>query len=64
MAGTLISPFIAIVVSLVYYRLTAAHAGETPPPGYPSPGYPPPGYPPAGYPPAGHGTPPGAPPAV
>ena len=53
-AGTLISPFIAIVVSLVYYRLTAAHAGETPPPGYP----------PAGYPPAGYGTPPGAPPAA
>lgn len=53
-AGTLISPFIAIVVSLVYYRLTAAHAGETPPPGYP----------PAGYPPAGYGTPPGAPPGV
>jgi hypothetical protein len=53
-AGTLISPFIAIVVSLVYYRLTAAHAGEAPPPGYP-----PPGYPPAGY-----GAPPGAPPAA
>ncbi len=54
-AGTLISPFIAIVVSLVYYRLTAAHAGEAPPPGYPPPGYPPPGYdyPPAGPPPAG-----------
>ena len=49
-AGTLISPFIAIVVSLVYYRLTAAHAGQAPPPGYPPPGY---DYPPAGPPPAG-----------
>ncbi len=50
--GTLIAPFIAIVVSLVYYRLTAAHANQGPPPGYPPPGHPSAGYPPsADYPP-------------
>jgi hypothetical protein len=27
-AGTLISPFLALVATLIYYRLTAAHAGE------------------------------------
>jgi hypothetical protein len=32
-AGTLVSPFIALVVTGVYYRLTAAHAGEPTPPG-------------------------------
>jgi len=37
-SGTLIAPFIAITVSLVWYRLTAAHANQAPP-GY---GYPPP----------------------
>jgi hypothetical protein len=37
-SGTLIAPFIAIVVTLVYYRLTAAH-GETAEPG-PAPGSP------------------------
>ena len=48
LAGTVITPFIAIVVSLVYYRLTAAHEGQAAPPGYPPPGY---DYPPAGPPP-------------
>jgi hypothetical protein len=37
-SGTLIAPFIAIVVTLVYYRLTTAH-GEAPEPG-PAPGSP------------------------
>ncbi len=46
-SGTLVAPFIAIVVSLVYYRLTAAHQNQGPPPGYPEPGYP--EYPPPGY---------------
>src|SRR5215813_9867312 len=27
--GTLIAPFLALVATLIYYRLTAAHAGET-----------------------------------
>ena len=27
-AGTLIAPFLALVATLIYYRLTAAHAGE------------------------------------
>jgi hypothetical protein len=26
--GTLISPFLALVATLIYYRLTAAHAGQ------------------------------------
>jgi hypothetical protein len=46
-AGTLVAPFIAIVVSLIYYRLTAAHQNQGPPAGYPEPGYP--AYPPPGY---------------
>ncbi len=46
-AGTLVAPFIAIVVSLIYYRLTAAHQNQGPPAGYPEPGYP--EYPPPGY---------------
>ncbi len=46
-SGTLVAPFIAIVVSLVYYRLTAAHQNQGPPAGYPEPGYP--EYPPPGY---------------
>ncbi|HEY0716368.1 MAG TPA: hypothetical protein VGD68_02035 [Streptosporangiaceae bacterium] len=73
-SGTLIAPFLAIVVSLIYYRLTAAHQG-TPPAGYGAPGYPEPGYPPppggsggGGYgsvpgydaPPAGYGNQPGS----
>jgi hypothetical protein len=47
-SGTLIAPFIAIVVSLVYYRLTAAHASQAPP-GY---GSPPPDSPASNYPPS------------
>jgi hypothetical protein len=27
-SGTLVTPFLALVVTLIYYRLTAAHAGE------------------------------------
>jgi hypothetical protein len=55
-SGTLVTPFIAIVVTQIYYRLTAAHAGQVPPAGYPPPpGYPPPGSypppPPSDYPP-------------
>jgi hypothetical protein len=34
-AGTLISPFIALVVTLVYYRLSAVRAAEPTPPGGP-----------------------------
>jgi len=40
-SGTLIAPFIAITVSLVWYRLTAAHANQAPP-GYGHPSPPPP----------------------
>jgi hypothetical protein len=32
-AGTLISPFVALVVTLVYYRLTAVQSGDPTPPG-------------------------------
>src|SRR5579875_3490136 len=59
-AGTLIAPFIALVVTLVYYRLNAAHGGPgaggwaaAAPAGagaYPGAGYPPSGQPP--YPPS------------
>jgi hypothetical protein len=52
-SGTLVAPFIAIVVSLIWYRLTAARPG-TPPAGYGSPGYPDPAYPPP--PPGGYGA--------
>jgi hypothetical protein len=52
-AGTLIAPFQAIVISLMWYRLTSAHQG-TAPTGYGSPGYPEPGYPPP--PPGGYGA--------
>jgi hypothetical protein len=42
-AGTLIAPFIALVVTLVYYRLTAVHTGEPPTAGMPAdPAWPPP----------------------
>ncbi len=67
-SGTLFTPFIAIVVTLIYYRLTAAHAGQVPPGGYPPAGSyaPPGGYPPEGgyappgsYPPPADGPPPG-----
>jgi hypothetical protein len=59
-SGTLVAPFVAIVVSLVYYRLTAAHQNQGPPAGYPEPGYP--EYPPPGsgygnVPPASYGSP-------
>ncbi len=58
-SGTLVAPFFAIVVSLVYYRLTAAHQNQGPPAGYPEPGYP--EYPPPGgygnVPPASYGSP-------
>ena len=59
-SGTLIAPFIAIVVSLVYYRLTAAHMSQAPPPGYPPPGY----STSAGYPPPPTDYPPPAPPSA
>ncbi len=65
-SGTLVAPFLALVVTLVYYRLTAAHgaAAQDGGPGYGGPGYQPPaggpGYPPPagepGYPPPA-GTP-------
>jgi hypothetical protein len=46
-AGTLVAPFWALVITLVYYRLSAAHAGQAPaaPPGG---GFAPPGTPPPG----------------
>jgi len=69
--GSLVAPFIATVVTLVYFRLTAAH-GETSEPGSAAPaggyggfppaggGYgPPPGGGGYGPPPEGYGTPPG-----
>jgi len=37
-AGTLVAPFLAVVVTLVYYRLTAAHGGAAEP-AAPSAGY-------------------------
>jgi hypothetical protein len=64
-SGTLIAPFIALVVTLIYYRLVGAPgpgaAGDAAAPG--GYGTPPGGYrtPPDGYgtpPPAGYGTPP------
>jgi hypothetical protein len=62
-SGTLVAPFFAIVVSLIYYRLTAAHQNQGQPPGYGAPGYGEPAYPPP--PPGGYGNVPGydAPPA-
>jgi hypothetical protein len=68
-SGTLVAPFLALVVTLVYYRLTAAHGvaaeeGQVPPAGTYPPGsaYQPPGgaYPPpeGGYPPPGSTMPP------
>ncbi len=70
-SGTLVAPFLALVVTLIYYRLTAAHgaAADQGAPGYGGPGYPPPaggpGYPPPGGgpgypPPGGPGYPPPA----
>src|SRR6201992_3649221 len=52
-SGTLVAPFIAIVVSLIWYRLTSAHQGGAPA-GYGAPGMPEPGYPPP--PPGGYGA--------
>jgi hypothetical protein len=37
-AGTLVAPFLALVVTLIYYRLSAAH-GAGPEAGQPGPGY-------------------------
>jgi hypothetical protein len=58
-AGTLMAPFIALVVTLVYYRLveTSAGGGYGQPPGYGQ--HEPGGYPPAGAPPPGYGQPQG-----
>ena len=67
-SGTLFAPFLAIVVSLIWYRLTAAHQGAQPAgygaPGNPEPAYPPPygGGPSGGYgagPTGGYGNQPG-----
>ena len=69
--GTLVAPFLALVATLIYYRLTAAHAGQpyvpTGPAGAPvwEPPYPTaargpadvPGPPPAGPPPPGPAAP-------
>ncbi|HEX3752049.1 MAG TPA: hypothetical protein VHW06_15890 [Streptosporangiaceae bacterium] len=57
-AGTLFAPFLAIVVSLIWYRLTAAHQNQGPPPGYGQPaGYAEPPYPPPyGSQPPGYGN--------
>ncbi|HEY2520134.1 MAG TPA: hypothetical protein VGJ19_08490 [Streptosporangiaceae bacterium] len=52
-SGTLFAPFLAIVVSLIWYRLTAAHQGGQPT-GYGSPENPEPAYPPP--PPGGYGA--------
>jgi hypothetical protein len=61
-SGALVAPFLAAVVTLIYYRLTAAH-GEPAEPGaagYGAPyGAPPPSY---GPPPSSYGPPPSAPP--
>jgi hypothetical protein len=51
-AGSLVAPFIAAVVTLVYYRLTAVHGQPSEPGAAPGGGY---GTPPEG----GYGTPPG-----
>ena len=58
-SGTLVAPFLALVVTLVYYRLTAAHgaAAADGGPGYGGAGYGGPGYGGPGYqPPAGGPT--------
>jgi hypothetical protein len=58
-AGTLFAPFLAIVVSLIWYRLTAARQNQGPPPGYGQPGYgQPAGYAEPPYPPP-YGSQPG-----
>jgi hypothetical protein len=57
LSGTLIAPFLALVATLIYYRLTAAHAGQpytpTGPPG--APGWHPPHPPPTPGPPGPSG---------
>jgi hypothetical protein len=58
-SGTLVAPFLALVVTLVYYRLIAAHGAPAADgaPGYGGPGYGEPGYGGPGYqPPAGGPT--------
>jgi hypothetical protein len=56
--GALVTPFLAAVVTLIYYRLTAAHGGQAEP-AQPGAGYSAPyGQPPYGQPP--YGPPPGA----
>ncbi len=42
-SGTLVAPFLALVVTLIYYRLTAAHAGQAPAGGPPPSSWAPPG---------------------
>ena len=53
--GALVMPFVAAVVTLIYYRLTAVHGGQAEPAqpgsGYGAPYGPPPGQPPYGPPP-------------
>lgn len=58
-AGTLIAPFLALVATLIYYRLTAAHAGQPYTPTGPAgaPVWEPP-YPTATSPPGSYGPPP------
>jgi hypothetical protein len=54
-SGTLVAPFLAAVVTLIYYRLLDAHSGAGPGGGYAQPGYGQPG----GYDqPGGYGQPP------
>jgi hypothetical protein len=56
-SGTLVAPFLALVVTLIYYRLTAAHSTPAAEPAWPPPpgsNVPPAG--PAGTGPAGTGT--------
>jgi hypothetical protein len=53
-SGTLIAPFIALVVTLIYYRLVSAAAGGPGPAGDTAAG----GY--GASPPGGYGTPPGS----
>jgi hypothetical protein len=56
--GALVTPFLAAVVTLIYYRLTAVHGGQAEP-AQPGAGYSAPyGQPPYGQPP--YGPPPGA----
>ncbi|MGE5286417.1 MAG: hypothetical protein ACM3ML_04260 [Micromonosporaceae bacterium] len=72
-SGTLVAPFLALVVTLIYYRLTAAHAaGPAAAGGPPPPSWAPPGpapttgesttpYPTPGSPPPSPGSPPPSP---